>query len=397
MDKDDLKRLNAGTRMIKAANAADFRHVNSHIPPIFQTVNFDYDDVDEGMSIFTGDRAGYFYTREANPTADLFAQMVALLEDGEAGIASASGMSAISAALLTCLSPGDEIVSAAAIYGGTKGLLDDELEQMGIQTRFVDITDLEAVEAAITNKTKVLFTEVVANPNQVVADIVGLAELSKTYNLSFIIDNTFTPPPIIQPLKLGADIVIHSATKYFGGHGDIMAGVAVSSVERITQMQQILKRYGGVISPFNAWLAIRGLKTLGVRLERHCGNAMLLAEFLHEHPKVKDVFYPGLSSHPRHELAKQQLDQYGGMMAFEVKGGLEAGKIIMASVNVFNFTVSLGEIDTLIMHPASTSHAALTPEERAAIGITDGLMRVSVGIENIDDLVQDLTQALDKI
>ncbi len=398
MKNDDLKKWHVDTRLIRTANKVDFSQVRSHIPPIFQTVNFDYENVADGLSVFTGEKSGYFYTRESNPTSELFAHMITVIEEGRAGIAVASGMAAISSAVLAFVEPGDEIVSSSTIYGGTKAWFTEELASINVSTRFVDITNTDSIKKAINSRTKILFTEVLGNPNLAVADITAMVQIAKENNLIFIIDSTFTPPPIIQALKFGADVVIHSATKYIGGHGDIIGGVLVShSEEYIEKIRKTVKLYGGVISPFNAWLGIRGLKTLAIRLERHCSNAMAIAEFLHQHPKVEHVYYPGLPSHPQHSLAKAQLSAFGGMLAFEIKGGFNAGKEVMDAVQVCNFTVSLGEIDTLIMHPASTSHVSLSEEERNAIGVTEGMMRLSVGIENVDDLIADLDQALDQI
>jgi len=396
LSKLDLKTLRPGTRMIRAAAYTDIV-VQSHIPPIYQTVNFEYADAEQGLDIFQGKKSGYIYTRDGNPTTDLFVNMVALLEEGEAGIATASGMAAISNAILPFVNPGDEIVSSSAIYGGTRNWFTEHLQRFNITVRFVDITDLDAVRVAITDKTKILYTEVVGNPNLVVADIAALGKIARSAQKLFIVDNTFTPPPVMYPLRYGADIVVHSATKYIGGHGDIIGGVIVTSLEKMQLIGKTLSKFGGVMSPFNAWLAIRGLKTMNLRLERHCDNAMRLAEYLSKHPKVAQVFYPGLPQHPFHKVAAAQLHGYGGMMAFEVKGGLDAGKTVMNNVRVCSFVVSLGEIDTLIMHPASTSHVSLTPQEREAIGVTDGMIRLSVGIENIEDLIGDLEQALAKV
>ncbi|RPH98588.1 MAG: aminotransferase class I/II-fold pyridoxal phosphate-dependent enzyme [Calditrichaeota bacterium] len=397
MTKDELIKLSIGTRMIRAAARSPFNHVSSHIPPIFQTVNFDYEDVEEGMAVFLGEKSGYFYTRDGNPTSDLFAHLVALLEEGEAGIAVASGMAAISSAILSIVKPGDEIVASSFIYGGTINWLTSQLAPLGVKTHFVDISDFDQVEAACCSNTRILFTEVLGSPNLMVADLKRLAEISTAHQLTLMVDNTFSPPPIIQPLLHGADVVIHSATKYINGHGDAIGGVIVSDAERIAAVKKVVKLYGGIISPFNAWLAIRGLKTLAVRLEKHCSNALALANFLCHHPRVQMVYYPGLASHPQHALAAAQLDNFGGMLAFEVVGGLAGGKKVMDAVRVCNFTTSLGEIDTLIIHPASTSHVSLSAEERKAVGISDGLLRLSVGIESIEDLVNDLRQALDKI
>ncbi|MDZ7316862.1 MAG: aminotransferase class I/II-fold pyridoxal phosphate-dependent enzyme [candidate division KSB1 bacterium] len=397
MTVEELKKLKIGTRMIRASVRSPFNNVSAHIPPIFQTVNFDYRDVEEGLAVFLGEKQGYFYTRDGNPTSDLFAHMVALLEEGEAGLAVASGMAAISNAVLSIVRPGDEVVSSTNIYGGTKSWLTTQLATLGVRTVFVDITRPDQVAAACSPKSKILYTEVLGSPNLETADLAALSAIAKEKGLTFIVDNTFSPPPIVQPLKYGADLVIHSTTKYINGHGDAVGGVVVGSVEMVQRIRNVVKLYGGVISPFNAWLGIRGLKTLTLRLERHCSNALALARFLEEHPRVKTVHYPGLPSHPQHELAKRQLRGFGGMLAFEVHGGLEAGKKVMNAVRVCNFTTSLGEIDTLIIHPASTSHVSLPKEEREALGISDGLLRLSVGIEDVEDLLLDLRQALQNI
>ncbi len=397
MTPEELLKLDIGTRMIRAAAQTGQHRVRSHIPPLFQTVNFDYETVDDGMAIFAGEKIGYSYSRDGNPTSDLFANLVALLEEGQAGIATASGMAAISSAVLSLVEPGDEIVSSKNIYGGTKSWLCGPLAELGIKTRFVDITNLNEIKSACSNRTKILYAEVLGSPNLVIADIKQLGSFADENNLTLIIDSTFTPPPVIQPLKLGAHIVIHSATKYINGHGDAIGGVIVSDADRIQAIRKIVKLYGGIISPFNAWLNIRGLKTLAIRLEKHNSNGLELAKFLQQHSRVEKVLYPGLTSHPQHNLAKTQLSGFGGMLAFQVHGGLEAGKKVMDAVRVCSFTTSLGEIDTLIMHPASTSHVSLPKDERLALGITDGLLRLSVGIEAVDDLIADLQQALDKI
>ncbi len=397
MSKKDFSKLGIGTRAICGTVNVDFRNVRSHIPPLFQTVNFDYADTTEGMGIFSGEKEGYIYSRYGNPTTDLFAKVVAQLEEAEAGIASASGMAAISNTILTLVKPGDRIISSKNVYGGTSKLFKEYFSRLGVETDFVDITNTDAVENAVSEKSKILFIEVLGNPNLAVADLKPLSEIAHNHGLHFIVDSTFTPPPIIQPLKFGADFVIHSATKYIGGHGDIIGGVTVGRAEMIEQIAETIKMYGGAMSPFNAWLALRGIKTLVVRVERHCENALAIAKFLSEHLKVENVFYPGIKSHHGYEIAQKQLHGFGGMLSFEVKGGLEAGKKVMDSVQVCNFTVSLGEIDTLIMHPASTSHKSLTPEERQAIGVSDGLIRLSVGLEDIGDLIGDLQGALEKV
>lgn len=393
---DKLLKLQLETRLVRATTDADFRQVKSHIPPLFQTVNFDYSDAEEGLAIFRAEKAGYIYSRNGNPTTDLFAQMVALLEESEAGLATGSGMGAVSAVFLALTNSGDQVVSSAAIYGGTRSFLQKHLTSHGVRTDFVDISDLAAVEAALTKRTRIIFTEVVGNPNLVVADIRGLADLAKRHGVLLVVDNTFTPPPLIQPLRHGADVVLHSATKYIGGHGDLLGGVIASSREFIEPMIEIVKHYGATLSPFNAWLALRGMRTLVLRLQRQCENAFTLARFLNDHPAVSRVFYPGLPDHPHHQVAARELQAFGGILAFEMKNGFDAAKRVMDGIQVCSFTTSLGEIDTLLIHPASTSHIGLAPEERQAIGVTDALIRLSVGIESIVDLQEDLDQALNE-
>ena len=397
MSKKKQNKLGIGTQAIRGTVNVDFSHVRSHIPPLFQTVNFDYKNATEGMDIFSGEKEGYIYSRYGNPTIDLVAKTVAQLEGAEAGITASSGMAAISNTLLALLKPGDRILSSRAIYGGTSGFFQDHLSPLGIKTDFVDMSNIDAVKAAITKNTKVLFTEVLGNPNLVLANLAALSPIAKQCNLYFIVVSTFTPPPIIQPINYGADVIVHSATKYMGGHGDLIGGVTVSSKEIIEKIAETTKMFGGSLAPFNGWLILRGIKTIALRMERHCRNALHIAQFLNQHPKVDHVYYPGLDNHPEHQLAKSQLNGFGGMISFEVKGGLEAGKKVMDNVQVCNFTVSLGEIDTLIMHPASTSHKSLTPEERKEIGVSDGLVRLSVGLEDVNDLVNDLDQALAQV
>ena len=396
MKQSDFKKFKIGTRIIRATSHVDF-NVKSHVPPIFQTVNYEYENAEDGFAVFNGAKQGYIYTRDGNPNTDHLAELVALLEEGEMAATTASGMAAISSAILSLVKPGDHIVSSKFIYGGTRAWLEGPLNDQNISSSFVNILDEQEIISAITPATKILYAEVLANPNLIVADLDLLSKIANKNNLVLIIDNTFTPPPIIQPLKYGADLVIHSATKYLGGHGDIIGGVIVGSAGRIQNINKIIKLYGGVSSPFNAWLAMRGLKTLAVRLDNHCRNALKVAEFLDKHPKVNQVYYPGLASHPQHKLAARQLNGFGGMLAFEIKGDFSAVKRIMDAVKVFNFTVSLGEIDSLIMHPASTSHVSLSDKDKKALGITDSLIRLSIGIEDSDDLIYDLEQALELI
>ena len=295
LDRNKLKSLKIGTRAILAAAHKDFSNVKSHIPPLYQTVNFEYSDIDEGLAVFRNEKSGYVYTRESNPTTSLFAEIVAFLEEGESALSTASGMAAISSTLLSLVKPGDHILCSSAIYGGTRSFFRDQLGDLGIQSSFVDITDIDNLDSHVKKNTSVLYTEVVGNPNLVVADIPTLASFAKKHKLQFIVDSTFTPPPIIQPIKLGADIVLHSATKYLGGHGDIIGGVVVGRADIINAISHTLKMYGGAMSPFNAWLAIRGVKTLGVRIRNHCQNALDIALFLEKHPKIKRGILSGFN------------------------------------------------------------------------------------------------------
>ena len=397
LESEFLKKASLATQIVRKASHIETGDVKPHVVPIFQTTNFEYQDVDEALAIFRGERPGYIYTRYSNPTIDHFVRLVALLENAEDGVAMASGMAAITHSLLAFLQPGDEIIASSMIYGGTLSWMRDQLAALKIKAHFIDITDLNAVNKAINQNTRMIFTEVLGNPTLPIADVPALAELAESSRVLLMIDNTFSPPPIVQPLTLGADIVMHSATKYLGGHGDLVGGVVVSKRELVEKIRKSTIMYGGVFTPFNAWLAIRGMRTLALRVERQCSNADQIAAFLAQHPNVARVYYPGLPGHPQHQLAKKLLTANGAMLAFEVSGGMQGGRTVMSSVQICNFTVSLGEVDTLIIHPASTSHVGLSPENRQALGITDGLLRLSVGIENVDDLIADLDQALNKI
>jgi methionine-gamma-lyase len=392
------KNWGLGTRLLKAAKAdIGMGSVKPHIAPLYQTVNFEYPDAEQGLAIFDGKKEGYIYTRYRNPSTDLFAHMVAVLEGAEKGLSAASGMAAISSVFMAYARQGDHIISSKDIYGGTRAFFSQDLAAMGVDIDLVDITDIEQVANAIRPCTRIIYTEILGNPNLVVADIAGLSKLAKNHDIKLVVDNTFTPPPVAQPIEMGADIVIHSATKYIGGHGDLVGGVILGCNRELKDIAAKLVNFGGCLSPFNAWLGVRGMKTLPLRLERQCENAFQLARFLEHHSAVNKVFYPGLKSHPFHKLADAQLKGFGAMLSFEVKGGFDAAKALIDVVRVCRFTVSLGEIDTLIIHPASTSHVSLSAEDRKKIGITDGLLRLSVGIENYTDLENDLMQALDKL
>ena len=366
-------------------------------PPIYQTSTFAFRDADHGARVFSGEEEGYIYTRLGNPTIDLLAGKIALLESTEAGMIFASGLSAIFNVVATTAKTGEHIVSDNTIYGGTFALFKNVLPRFGIETTFIDASNISEVTAALRENTKLIFIETPANPTLKIIDIAQCAKIACDKNIPLCVDNTFATPYLQRPIEQGADIALHSLTKYFGGHGDIIGGAVAGKKEFIKELWEIGKEIGGSNSPFNAWLVLRGLKTLAVRMEKHCDNAMEIAEYLSKHNKVEKIYYPGLPTHPGHDLAKKQMSKFGGMIGFDVKGGKEAGKIVMNSVKLCILAVSLGDVDTLIEHPASMTHFTYSDEELLKCGIKPGYIRISVGLENAADLIADLEQALSKI
>ncbi len=370
----------------------------AHVTPIYQTSTFVFKDVDQGARRFAGEEEGYIYTRLGNPTLTELEAKIAALEGGEAAIGAASGMAAISTALVTLLKKGDHIVAGDALYGCTHSFISEILPQYGIEVTMVDTSNLENIENAMKPNTKVIYVETPANPTMKLVDLEGASDIAHKHGALIIVDNTFMSPYLQRPIEHGVDVVVHSATKYIGGHGDVLAGLIIGPKELIDTMRiPYLKDFGGILSPFDAWLLLRGLKTLGVRMERHCANAQKVAEYLEKHPLIDKVYYPGLPSHPQYELAKKQMDGFGGMMSFELKGGLKAGKVLMNSVKMITLAVSLGCVDSLIQHPASMTHSPVPREERLKAGITDGQVRLSVGIEDVEDIIADLDQALKEV
>ena len=353
------------------------------------------DDLD---AVFEGTRKGYVYTRYGNPTVTALEEAVAALEEGEAALAFASGMAAIHAALLAVgARAGSAVVAAQDIYGATYSLLAGLLRSQGVTVHFVDTADLDAVEAACAELEPVaLLAETVSNPLLKVADLPALADVAHRHGAALLVDHTFATPCLAQPLKMGTDVVIHSSTKYLGGHGDALSGIVVTSEKRRADMFEVLKVTGGNLGPQEAWLTLRGIKTLPLRMRQHCENAQKVAEFLESHGQVEWVRYPGLKSHPQYEVGCKQMSGPGGIVSFGLKGGLEAGRKMMNSVELCRLAVSLGGVETLIQHPASMTHASMGREARERANITDGLVRVSVGIENADDIIADLEQALAK-
>ena len=368
-------------------------------PPVFLTSTYAFDKTDSGSERFAGEAQGYVYGRVGNPTASVLETRLAALEEGEAGLATSSGMGALTAVIWTLAKAGVEIIADKTLYGCTFALLHHQLERFGITTRFVDMTDAGNLAAAISPKTRLVIAETPSNPNMRVLDLAAISEITSKHGALFIVDNTYCTPYLQRPLTLGADIVVHSATKYLGGHGDLLAGIVVSRKQLIDQFRfvGIKEMNGACISALDAFLVLRGLKTLSLRMDRHCATAERLAHDLEAHPAVERIFYPGLSNHPQHALATRQMKAYGGMIAMELKGGIGAGKAFMDATTLVTRAVSLGDAETLVQHPASMTHATYTPEERAKHGFTDGLIRLSVGLEDYEDLRTDIFRALSKI
>ena len=368
-------------------------------PPVFLTSTYAFDRSETGSDRFAGAAEGYVYSRVGNPTVAILEKRLAALEEGEAALATSSGMGAITAVIWSLLRAGDEIVADKTLYGCTFGLLHHQLNRFGITTHFADLTDPASLSAALTARTKLVITETPSNPNMRVVDIAAIAETCRKAGAMLMIDNTYCTPYLQRPIPLGADIVVHSATKYLGGHGDLLAGVIVARKDLIDQFRfvGVKEMNGACISAFDAFLVLRGLKTLSLRMDRHGENALRLAHDLKAHVAVNHVYYPGLPEHPQHDLARRQMRNMGGMIALELKGGLTEGRRFLDSVQLATRAVSLGDAETLVQHPASMTHATYSPEERARHGFTDGLIRISVGLEDYDDLREDLLGALNQV
>ncbi|MBE9549781.1 MAG: aminotransferase class I/II-fold pyridoxal phosphate-dependent enzyme [Proteobacteria bacterium] len=369
--------------------------------PIYQTSTFVFDSVEQGSARFTGDQPGYIYGRLDNPTTHELEERMAALEQTEAAAAFGSGMGAISATLLTFLKNGDELVSTAALYGCTYSLLKHHLPAMGINVKLVEHInegDVEDhLEQAVTEKTRVMYLETPSNPGLQVLDLSRLIDFCKARNIITVIDNTFMSPVLQNPAVLGADLVVHSATKYLNGHGDVIAGIACGSEERIAEIKATMRKdLGAIISPNDAWLLMRGLKTLPLRVEKHVSNAVKVAAWLEQHPHIVKVNYPGLPSHPGYRLIGSQMQAGGAVMAFELDGEFEQAVALMNHVSLCKLAVSLGDVETLIQHPASMTHSTYTPEELADAGISATMVRLAVGLEHADDIIADLEQAINR-
>ena len=394
----EIKKCGLGTTAIHAGTLKNL--YGTLAMPIYQTSTFIFDSAEQGGRRFALEEAGYIYTRLGNPTTTVLEDKIAALEEGEAAVATSSGMGAISSTLWTVLKAGDHIVTDKTLYGCTFALMCHGLTRFGIDVTFVDTSNLDEVKNAMKENTRVVYLETPANPNLKIVDIEALAKLAHTNpNTLVIVDNTFATPYMQKPLTLGADVVVHSVTKYINGHGDVIAGLIITNKALADQIRFVgLKDMtGAVLGPQDAYYIIRGMKTFEIRMERHCKNARKVVEFLNNHPKIERVYYPGLETHPGYEIAKKQMKDFGAMISFELKGGFEAGKTLLNNLKLCSLAVSLGDTETLIQHPASMTHSPYTKEEREAAGITDGLVRLSVGLENVEDIIADLEHGLEKI
>jgi methionine-gamma-lyase len=389
-----------GTKAIHAGNIRD-KQYGALTMPIYQTSTFFFENCEQGGQRFAGEEEGYIYTRLGNPTTSVLESKVAVLENGEACVATSSGIGAISSCLWSIAGAGKHILADETLYGCTFALLQHGMTRYGVEVTFIDTSDLEAVKKNLKENTVCVYLETPANPNLKISDITEISKIVHSYNpgIKVVCDNTFASPYLQRPLELGADVVVHSATKYLNGHGDVIAGFVVGKADFMQEVRMfgLKDMTGAVIGPFEAFLILRGLKTLEIRMQRHCKNAKAIAEFLAGHEKVEKVYYPGLKSHPGHEIAKKQMHDFGAMISFEVKGGKEAGMKFVNSLSLATIAVSLGDAETLIEHPASMTHSTYSEGDLKAAGISAGLIRLSIGLENVEDIIDDLKKGLEKI
>lgn len=393
---EDIRKKSRDTQCVHASLMEDAN--GAVVPPIYQTSTFKFRDAEHGAALFAGREKGYIYTRMANPTVQGAENAVAVLEGGYGGVGCASGMAALHLAFASILKTGDHVICSESVYGPVVGLLNTQFDNFGIKVSFVDTSDLEAVKAAMTPKTTLVHVETPGNPTLVVTDLAAVAKIAHEGGAKMTVDNTFMSPILQRPLEHGADVVIHSMTKFLNGHADVVAGmVVVKDEEAYGHMRRMSNAIGGTIDPFNSFLVARGIKTLAIRIQRHCESGMKVAAFLDAHSKVERVMYPGLEADPGHKIHAKQSDGPGGLISFELTGGIDGGKVMMNSVKLCVLAVSLGGVETLIQHPASMTHASMGPDVRRQAGITDGLVRISVGIEDVSDIIADLEQGLAKV
>ena len=393
------KNMGFATRQIHAGK--DKNSAGALCTPIYQTSTFEFDSVEQGGARFAGQEEGYIYSRLGNPTVARVEAILAELENGEAALCTASGMGAITSAIWSAVEAGDEIVASDTLYGCTYALLSHGITKFGVSVNFIDMADLDALKAALNEKTKVVYLETPCNPTLKVIDIAEVSRIAHEYNpgIRIIVDNTFATPYLQRPLDLGADTVVHSATKYLNGHGDVIAGVIVGKADYIAtcRMFGVKDMTGAVMSPFNAFLMQRGLKTLDIRMDRHCANAMKVAKFLHDHPAVEKVYYPGLEDFEGYEIAKKQMSKPGAMMSIELKADRARVAAALNKLELCTIAVSLGDAETLVEHPASMTHSTYTAEELKASGISEGLVRISIGLEDPEDVIADFKKVFDEL
>jgi methionine-gamma-lyase len=392
----ETKNLGFNSKLIHGGGYKDkYGSVNV---PIFQSSTFQFESAEEGAKCFNGESDGYIYTRIGNPTIKVLENIIAELETGYGGIGTSSGMGAVNTVYMGLLRQGDHIISSDAVYGPSRGVMEEYYSRFGVESTYVTTSDIENIKKAIKSNTKVLYLETPANPTIEITDLKACSEIANAHNLIMVVDNTFSSPYLQRPIEFGADVVLHSLTKFINGHADIVGGIVVAKDELMyKKLRTTMINLGCNMDPHQAYLVIRGLKTLGIRIDKAQESAMLIAEFLEKHPKVEWIKYPGLKSHPQHELAKKQMDGFGSMISFGLKGGFDAGKTLMNNVKLAMLAVSLGGVESLIEHPASMTHSKVSREDKIKAGITDGLVRYSVGIEDVNDLISDLDQALAKI
>ncbi|MCR9265033.1 MAG: aminotransferase class I/II-fold pyridoxal phosphate-dependent enzyme [Flavobacteriaceae bacterium] len=365
-----------------------------HSAPMYLTSSFVFEDAEDMRASFAEEKDRNIYSRYANPNSSEFIEKVCKMEGAESGFAFASGMAAVFSTLAALLDSGDHIISSKSIFGSTHSLFTQFFPKWNIATSYFNANDLDSIEALITPKTKIIYAESPTNPGVDVLDLEALGNIAKKHGLIFIIDNCFASPYLQQPIKFGADLVIHSGTKLMDGQGRVLAGITVGSHELVDKVYRFSRITGPALSPFNAWVLSKSLETLAIRVDRHCANALELANYLEKHDKVEWVKYPFLKSHPQYEIAKKQMKAGGCVVAFEVKGGLEEGRRFFNSIKLLSLSANLGDSRSIVTHPASTTHSKLTKEEREAVGISDGTVRVSVGLEHIQDIIADIEQAL---
>jgi methionine-gamma-lyase len=392
----DTKNLGFDTKLIHAGAYKDV--FGSATVPIYQTSTFVFDNAQTGADRFAGSAEGYIYTRLGNPTINALEQCMAQLENGVGGVATSSGMGAISTVYMALLAQGAHAVGTSSVYGPSRVLLEKHFSRFGVESTWIDTSNLDNLRAAIRPNTKLVYIESPANPTMQVTDIAGAADIAHQHGAMLVVDNTFASPYLQKPLNLGADVVLHSVTKFLNGHADIVGGIiVVKDAVHYKAIRGMMTAMGCNMDPHQAFMVLRGIKTLGVRMDRAQANAMKISRWLESHPKLNWVRYVGLESHPQFELVRRQMTGFGAMIAFELKGGLEAGRTVMDNVKLATLAVSLGGVETLVEHPASMTHASMSRAHREEAGITDGLVRYSVGIEDPDDLIADLAQAFEKI